>query len=138
MEADWKDRLFKAIDADGRSDRAISLAAKLGANFIGQMRGSATKPPKEPSVHHVLKLAGELGLSPVELFAGTKIHHPARTEPQILATLESIDGLTSDDVSFLMKNIKAALADNVGSTQTGPRDQSARGTFLHEVQPARK
>lgn len=62
MKEDWRERLLAAIDADERSDRAISLAAGLGPNFVGQMRGSKTAPPKNPSIEHITKLARALNL----------------------------------------------------------------------------
>lgn len=61
MHEGWKDRLLQAIDADGRSDRAISLAAGLGPNFISQMRGTTTAAPKKPNIEYVRKLADALG-----------------------------------------------------------------------------
>ena len=60
MHDGWKDRLLKVIDADGRSDRAISLAAGLGPNFVGQMRGTRGSAPKKPNIEYVRKLAAVL------------------------------------------------------------------------------
>jgi len=62
----WKDRLLHAVELDGRSDRAISLAAGLGPNFLNQLRNS----DKEPGIEHVHMLARELRLSMYTLFTG--------------------------------------------------------------------
>lgn len=66
MMTGWKQRLLAAIEADGRSDRAISLAADLGPNFVNELRNTE----KEPSVKKVLKLADELNVSLTHLFIG--------------------------------------------------------------------
>ena len=69
MMSDWKERLIAAVDADGRSDRAISLAAKLGPNFVNELRNT----DKEPSLKRILKLATELRLSTTFLFLGNEL-----------------------------------------------------------------
>lgn len=69
MMPDWRERLITAVDADSRSDRAISLAAKLGPNFVNQLRNNA----KEPGIKSILKLAGELGVSTTYLFLGSDL-----------------------------------------------------------------
>ncbi len=66
VSPDWRDRLLDAVDADPRSDRAISMAAGLGPNFVNELRNT----DKEPGIKKVLKLAGELGVSLSKLFLG--------------------------------------------------------------------
>jgi hypothetical protein len=66
MVEGWKERLLAAIDADERSDHALSLAAGLGPNFINQMR----LYDKEPGVKQIIKLADVLGVSLTYLFVG--------------------------------------------------------------------
>lgn len=44
MNDGWIDRLWQAIDHDGRSARAISLAAGLGVNYLNQTRSRGTHP----------------------------------------------------------------------------------------------
>lgn len=61
MKDGWRERLLAAIDADDRSDRAISLAAGLGPNFVSQMRGTKSSAPKKPNIDYVRKLALVLG-----------------------------------------------------------------------------
>lgn len=68
MMPGWRERLLAAVDADGRSDRAISLAAKLGPNFVNELRNAQ----KEPGVKKVLQLANELNVSLSLLFLGSE------------------------------------------------------------------
>jgi transcriptional regulator with XRE-family HTH domain len=68
MVDDWRERLLAAIDADGRSARAISMAADLGPNYVTQMREG-----KEPGVKQVIKLADTLGVSLSYLFLGESV-----------------------------------------------------------------
>ena len=66
MNTEWRDRLLKAIEKDERSPRAISLAAKLGPNYLAQMieRGTA------PSTTALVSLCDVLGVSVTYLFMG--------------------------------------------------------------------
>lgn len=66
---EWRTRLIQAVDADGRSDRAISEASGLGVNFVNELR----RGEKEPGVNKVLKLAGTLHLSLGYVFNGSEI-----------------------------------------------------------------
>jgi hypothetical protein len=56
---DWVNRLLLAAEKDGRSDRAISLAAGLGPNFLNELRNLN----KAPTVPKVVALANELNVS---------------------------------------------------------------------------
>ena len=44
MENGWAERLWEVIDADPRSERAISLAAGHGPNYLSQSRKKGTSP----------------------------------------------------------------------------------------------
>lgn len=59
MGKTWRDRLLEAIEKDGRTPRAISLAANLGPNFLGQMirRGTAPSTPAVVALCQVLKIS---------------------------------------------------------------------------------
>lgn len=57
MEKDWVQRLQKAIRADGRSARAISVAAGLGVNYVQQF----LKDGKEPGSDRLARLLDVLG-----------------------------------------------------------------------------
>ena len=69
MTSPWRDRLMKSIEADGRSPRAISLAAKLGPNYLTQMieRGTA------PSTPALVSLCDVLGISLTYVFTGANM-----------------------------------------------------------------
>lgn len=66
MKHDWRKRLLDAVDRDGRSDRAISIAASLGVNFVNELRNTE----KEPSVEKILRLANEINTSLSFVFLG--------------------------------------------------------------------
>lgn len=57
MNEDWFPRLLAAIDSDGRSKRAISMAAGLGPNFVQQM----SKDGKVPGADKLLAILNALG-----------------------------------------------------------------------------
>jgi transcriptional regulator with XRE-family HTH domain len=59
MGSKWRERLIEAIEADGRSPRAISLAANLGPNYLAQMieRGTAPSTPALVSLCEVLNVS---------------------------------------------------------------------------------
>lgn len=57
MSETWFDRLERAVKNDGRSLRAISLAAKCGPNFLQQM----LRDRKEPGVDRLLSILNALG-----------------------------------------------------------------------------
>lgn len=67
MTDGWRERLLAAIEADGRPHRTISLAAKLGPNFVSELHHTV----KDPRIQNVLKLAAELNMSLSYLFLGT-------------------------------------------------------------------
>jgi hypothetical protein len=83
MANGWKHRLLKAIDDDPRSDRAISMASKLGPNFVNELRNT----DKEPGTDKLMKLIAELGVSASEILLDV--------------------GITSEDEEFLrlLKNL---------------------------------
>lgn len=76
MTRDWKRTLLEAVEKDGRPDRAISLAAGLGPNFVNQLRNE----DKEPGVQRVLQLAAELKVSLAQLFLGREDITPEEEE----------------------------------------------------------
>lgn len=65
----WRKRLVDAVDADPRSDRAISLASGTGANFVNELRNT----DKEPGVNKVIRLARTLNLSLGYVFTGANL-----------------------------------------------------------------
>ncbi len=57
MNEGWYSRLVEAIEKDGRSHRAISLAAGLGPNYVHQMIADG----KEPGTAKFVRLLESLG-----------------------------------------------------------------------------
>ena len=57
MKTGWFQRLIKAIEDDGRSYTAISLAAKCGQNYVQQMIHNG----KEPGADRLARLLDALG-----------------------------------------------------------------------------
>ncbi|MBN8293243.1 hypothetical protein JI664_14810 [Rhodobacter sp. NTK016B] len=57
MKDGWIQRLWEVIERDGRSPRALSLAAGLGPNYIQQTKSRGTHPVSEKLV----SLLDELG-----------------------------------------------------------------------------
>lgn len=47
MKQGWQERLWEMVAADQRSERAISLAAHLGPNYLGQTRSRGSSPVSE-------------------------------------------------------------------------------------------
>lgn len=72
----WKERLFLAVKQDGRSERAISLAAGLGENYLNQVR----LYNKEPGIEHLLRLGAELRVSLAYLILGREDISPEEEE----------------------------------------------------------
>lgn len=79
----WRERILKAVEADPRSDRAISVAAGLGVNFVNELRNSE----KEPGVNKVLRLASTLGLSLGYVFNGAEISDVQESDLQVYLSL---------------------------------------------------
>lgn len=69
MNSGWRKRLKQAIEADGRTLRSISLAAKLGPNFVTQFMTTG----RTPSIEKFLKLTDTLGISPTKVLTGVEI-----------------------------------------------------------------
>lgn len=65
-KADWRERLIAAIHKDGRSYRALALAAGLGPNYVFQFidRGTA------PTMPGLLALCKVLEISPLYILTG--------------------------------------------------------------------
>jgi len=59
MDNQWRERLKEVIEADGRSLRAISMAAGYGENYVQQM----LKNKKQPSFPRLAKVLSVLGAS---------------------------------------------------------------------------
>lgn len=97
MMQGWRERLIAAADADERSDRAISLDARLGPNFMNELRNTT----KEPSVKKVLRLAATLNVSLSHLFLG------ADTTPEDDEFLELLKNAPESDRKDILTILQA-------------------------------
>lgn len=111
---------MKAIDEDKRSDRAISLAAGLGPNFVGQLRGTKSIPPKKPSIEYVRKLAQALGKELSEIIGDTEDDAEERLRAALLAY-----GVHENLLDAAMLAIQGFRADSVSAVQSQPRHAPA-------------
>ncbi len=102
MQDNWKQRLLRAIDADERSDRAISKAAGLGINFVNELKNT----DKDPSVTKVLRLAKELNLSIAQVFLGFEI---SNDDEYLLSVLKNIP---QEQKVALLTALQAAAKQN--------------------------
>lgn len=97
MQENWKTRIIAAIDADARSDRAISLSAQLGENFVNQLRNTN----RSPSIENLEKLIDVLNLSHSYVFLGYDI---SSLSEDLLTALHC---MPNDSKEALLKLIKA-------------------------------
>lgn len=134
MHDDWKERLLTAIDADGRSDRAISLASGLGPNFVQQMRGTKAVAPKKPNIEYVRRLAATLGKELSEIVGQTEDDAERRLRSALLAY-----GVDRSEIPQALKAIKGFVEDGDDAQQQSdrPHDQSAPANRRHESEPSR-
>lgn len=80
---EWRERFLAVVDADGRSDRAISLAAGCNENAVNEIRNTA----KSPRVDRLLALIGELDVSVAYIFTGIEL---SREDEDFLKTILSL------------------------------------------------
>lgn len=97
MKETWKQRILAAIDADERSDRAISLDARLGENFVNQLRNS----DKSPSVDKLEQLIKTLNVTYAYVFLGYDL------SPEDEALLTALHSIPKDSQEALLKLILA-------------------------------
>ena len=86
-EPKWQDRLLSAIEADGRSWRAISLAAGLGPHYISQMRQRGTNPTLDAAD----KLCRVLDISLVYILTGLELDPEGEEFLRLAASRSSSD-----------------------------------------------
>lgn len=126
---EWRETKFS-------TQQALSAVIDLPAPTISRYETGE----REWGKGYLEALAYAVGCSVPDLFVSPSRARDAsiRTDAEILAVLERIEGLTQDDVSFLLKNIKFARAENAEQKQTVPHDQPEPGTSHHGYLPSRK
>jgi hypothetical protein len=85
MDSDWRRRLRDAIDKDGRKPRAISLAAGLGPNYLGQLLNK----DKEPGLEKFIRLCDELHVSAISILLGGDLSAEDEEVMRLLTRLDS-------------------------------------------------
>lgn len=69
MTDEWKQRLVKAVEKDGRSYRELSKLSGNGPNFVSEL----VRDGKDPGVERIIRLARVLGISLSYLFTGLEL-----------------------------------------------------------------
>lgn len=100
MNEGWTDRLWKMVAADVRSDRAISVAAGLGVNYVQQARARGSSPVSD-------KLAAILDvLGPkAALYVLTGLEM-AEEDRQLLEILQGMDPEMKKSALHLFEQIR--------------------------------
>lgn len=65
-DSDWKPRLEAAVEASGKSRRAISLAAGMGPGYVH----SLLREGKEPTISSLIAICREIGVSATYIVTG--------------------------------------------------------------------
>lgn len=66
---DWKQRLEAAVEASGKSRRAISLAAGMGPGYVH----SLLREGKEPTITSLIAICREIGVSATYIITGQEM-----------------------------------------------------------------
>lgn len=86
MDDTWRARLEEVLAADGRSMRAISLAAGFGPNFVQQM----LKDRKDPSFPRLARVLSVLGTgATLYVTSGLRLSPEVETFLRIALSLDS-------------------------------------------------
>lgn len=97
----WLDRLRFAMKADGRSARAVSIAAGLGPNYLSELLLSK----KEPGIEKFLRICQELHVSSSYVLTGTEVSQDAE---EMLGILASLPAEEQETLFRLARQLKAA------------------------------
>jgi transcriptional regulator with XRE-family HTH domain len=101
MDTDWRDRLMQAIERDVRTPRAISLAAKLGPNYLSQMLDRGTSP----STQALVVLCDILGVSLTYIFTGAEM---SREDEELLRLASDLPGKQKDLLIEMARQLQDA------------------------------
>lgn len=83
----WRERLRLAVDASGKSQRAISIAAGMGAGYVN----SLFKDGKDPTIENLIKVCGIVGVSLSYVLYGIEI------SPETEETLKLLQKAPEDE-----------------------------------------
>lgn len=84
MKEGWRKRLVRAIEADGRDMKAISLAAKCGPNYVQQI----VKNGKAPGADRLVRLLQVLGRpASLQIILGAEMTPDDEALVEVVSTL---------------------------------------------------
>lgn len=101
MKEGWLDRLKEAVEKDGRSPRAISIAAKCGPNYLSEV---LTKG-KVPGIDRLMRLASTLKVSAAYLLTGAEV---SSASEEMLALLAAMPAERQETMLALARQLRAA------------------------------
>jgi len=101
MSDAWLSRLKAAVDKDGRTPRAISLAAGLNPNYVGELFHLG----KAPTVDKLLKICETLDVSVAWVLTGL---NASRQEEEMLALVSGLPEAQQEMIYGLARTLKEA------------------------------
>lgn len=101
MSEGWQRRLEEAAKRDGRSYRAISKAAGLGANYLSEVLSNG----KVPGIDKLQKLCAELNVSAAFLLTGNDL---SREDEEMLGVLGSLTPEQRATFRALVRQLKVS------------------------------
>lgn len=112
MEKDWLNRLIAAIENDGRSMRAISIAAGCGPNFVQQM----VRTGREPGADHLTRILDTLGRdAALYVMSGIKI---TEDDLDFLRAMQGLSAESRADALRFFRGLKAGEDAQEPETET--------------------
>lgn len=105
MEDGWLDRLREAIEADGRSPRSISLAARLGPNYVREMLDGG----KVPGIDKLLSICRELKVSATFILTGA---HVSADGEEMLSLLRQLRPQQQQTLLDLARQLRATAPNS--------------------------
>ncbi len=101
--SNWKDRLRAGIEANGMSQREVSLAAGLGAGYVNDM----LKNDKDATIGHLLSVCRAANISIYKVLGDFEI--TPETE-EFLRLLMNADEATQKSILHLLQSAKKPVA----------------------------
>jgi transcriptional regulator with XRE-family HTH domain len=108
MSEGWLKRLKAAVDADGRTPRAISLAAGVNPNYLSEL----FTLDKQMAVDKLLKLCDALNISAAWVLTGLKA---SRREEEMLAILSQLPDRAALSTTARARGSRASQAIQASS-----------------------
>lgn len=100
---DWKLRLEAAIEASGRSRRAVSLSAGMGPGYVH----SLLREGKEPTVGSLFAICRELGVSVAHILLG---YDMSSEDEDLLRSFARLPAEQKEIVRAILRNFASSKA----------------------------